>query len=226
MSDVERLMSLAEMADYLKITEERLRDLAESGGVPAIKDESQWRFMRSVVDDWLIGYMKKLPKDDLHRLVASHGGAVSLRSLLRSELVTLSVRPGTKEQVLRQLVAPLTSGGLLTAAEEARLVERLIDREEMVSTAIFAGAAIPHPRNPEEPLVKRPIVALGVCPRGTEFDSLDMESTYVFFLVCAGNEMLHLKLIAEIALQLRKPRLVERLRAAPGPAQALAELFE
>jgi len=95
----------------------------------------------------------------------------------------------------------------------------------MVSTAIFPGVAIPHPRNPEESLVKRPAVALGICREGSEFDSLDMEPTFVFFLVCAGNELLHLKLIAELALLLRKTDLVRRLTAATGPTDAVAELF-
>jgi mannitol/fructose-specific phosphotransferase system IIA component (Ntr-type) len=218
-------MSLAEVSAYLKITEERLSDLAERGGIPASGGKSDWQFMRSVVDDWLIGYMKQLSKEELHRLIASDGSPVSLKSLVRPELVDTGIRAGSKESVLRQLAQILTHNSLLTDAEEAHLVGRLLDREEMVSTAIFTGVAIPHPRNPEEPPVKRPTVAVGICRQGTEFDSLDMESTYVFFLVCAGNELLHLKLIAELSLHLRRRDLVGRLISAPGPVEVVAELF-
>jgi excisionase family DNA binding protein len=221
----ERLMSLAEVAAYLKITEGRLAELAESGGIPATRDKSQWQFMQSVVDDWLIGYMKGLSREELHRLIASDGSPLSLKSLVRPELVEIAIEPGPKESVLRQLVRIVEHGSLISPAEAPRLLGRLLDREEMVSTAIFTGVAIPHPRNPEEPLVRRPTVAVGICPAGTDFDSLDMEPTYLFFLVCAGNELLHLKLIAELSLYLRRRDLVPRMAACAGPLEAVTELF-
>lgn len=225
MDDSERPMGLAEVASYLKITEERLSEMAESGGIPAVKQDSQWQFLRSVVDDWLIGYMSRLSKEELHELIASEGSPVSLKSLVRPELVELDLRPDSKRGILQRLVRVLEHASLVSEAEASRLLDRLVDREEMVSTAIFSGVAVPHPRNPQESLVKRPAVVLGVCPSGTDFDSLDMEPTYVFFLVCAGNELLHLKLIAEISLLLRKRDLVPRLAAASDPLRAVTELF-
>jgi PTS system nitrogen regulatory IIA component len=218
-------MSLTEMADYLKIARAELEEMAESGAIPGTKVSSQWRFMRSMVDNWLIDYMKRLGKDDLRRLIATDGGPLSLRTLLRPAHVSLDIEPGSKQSVLMQLVDILCRDQVVGPEEADRLVERLLDREEMVSTAIFPGVALPHPRNPAEKLVRRPAVALGVCRPGTEFDSLDMASTHVFFLVCAGNEILHLKLIAEIALHLRKGDFVERALGSAEPAKILAELF-
>lgn len=225
MLDSDRPMSLDEVASYLKITQKDLSELAESGRIPGTKQDTQWQFMRSVVDDWLVGYMKKLSKEELHRLIASEGSPVSLKSLVRPELVDTQIRPGSKESVLRQLVRILEHNDLVAGAEVGHLLGRLVDREEMVSTAIFSGVAVPHPRNPEEAHVKRPTVALGICRDGTEFDSLDMEPTFVFFLICAGNELLHLKLIAELSLHLRKRDLVARLAATTDPVQAVVELF-
>jgi excisionase family DNA binding protein len=218
-------MSLTEVADYLKIAKAELAEMAETGGIPGTKVQSQWQFMRSIVDDWLIDYMKRLSKEDLHRLIASEGGPVSLKTLVRPDLVSASVRPGLKREVLEQLVQVPQRAGHLSVPEAERLLERLIDREEMVSTAIFAGVALPHPRNPEEPLVKRPTVIIGICRAGTDFDSLDMAPTHVFFVICAGNEILHLKLVAELALHLRRRDLVPRLMSAAGPEAAVAELF-
>lgn len=225
MKDSDRPMSLAEVASYLKITQDDLAELAESGGIPGTKQDTQWQFMRSIVDDWLVGYMKGLSKEELHRLIASEGSPVSLKSLVRPELVETDIRPGPKETVLRQLVRIFEHNSLVTGTEAGHLLGRLVDREEMVSTAIFSGVAVPHPRNPEEAHVKRPAIALGICREGTEFDSLDMEPTFVFFLICAGNELLHLKLIAELSLHLRKRDLVARLAAATDPVQAVVELF-
>jgi nitrogen PTS system EIIA component len=225
MNDNDSPMGLAEVASYLKITEDRLSEMAETGGIPAVRQDSQWQFMRSVVDDWLIGYMNKLSKEELHSLIASEGSPVSLKSLVRPELVDTDLQPASKKAVLGRLVLVLEHASLVSGPEASRLLDRLVDREEMVSTAIFSGVAVPHPRNPQESLVKRPAVAMGICRRGTDFDSLDMEPTFVFFLVCAGNELLHLKLIAEISLLLRKRDLVSRLAAASHPIEAVTELF-
>jgi len=95
----------------------------------------------------------------------------------------------------------------------------------MVSTAIFPAIALPHFRKPEECPLPEPRIVLGICRQGTDFDSLDGRPTHVFFLICAGNVVVHLKIIAELALLFRRGSLVEELLAASDPVSALQVLF-
>jgi PTS system fructose-specific IIC component len=142
---------------------------------------------------------------------------------LPSELVRLDIRPGTKKQVLEQLTDTLVQAGL--AAEPKEFVLKLLEREEMVSTAIFPGIALPHFRKPEECPLPEPRIVLGLCREGTDFDSLDGRPTYALFLICANNVVIHLKIIAELALLFRRPDLVELLLSARDARQVLEMLF-
>ncbi|MBN1837402.1 MAG: PTS sugar transporter subunit IIA [Spirochaetales bacterium] len=224
MSDDSNIMTLRQMADYLKIARRSLLKMAQRGDIPATKVASQWRFMRTVVDDWLISQMKTLPQPELERLIRSDRLPIPLPRLLPAELVRLDIRGRSKEHILHQLCEPLVAAGLLR--DPGRLVEMLVEREEMVSTAIFPGIAIPHPRRPEECPVPEPRLVLGISRDGVDFDSLDGKPTYVLFLVCANQVSVHLKLIAELTLLFRQGELVTALRGARTAAEALQTLFD
>ena len=223
MVEEDNVMTLAEMADYLKIAKRSLLRMAQSGDIPGTKIASQWRFMRSVIDDWMISRMKSLPSSELEKLIQSEKVPLPLYRLLRPELVGLGLQHGTKKQILEQLLDVLAGGGL--PVERRIFLQKLLDREDMVSTAIFPGIALPHFRKPEECPLAEPRIVLGVCRQGTDFDSLDGRPTHALFLICAGNVVVHLKIIAELALLFRRASLVEELIAAADPAAALGVLF-
>jgi PTS system nitrogen regulatory IIA component len=223
MIENENIMTLEEMAHYLKIARKVLLKMAQRGDIPATKVASQWRFMRTVVDDWLIGRMKSLPQPELERLVRTDKLMIPLRSLMRPELVRLDIKGNSKEKVLRELCQPLVAAGLLE--DPVPLLEKLLEREEMVSTAIFPGIAIPHPRKPDECDVSEPRIVLGLSAAGVDFDSLDGQPTYALFLICANQVPVHLKVLAELTLLFRQSGLVDDLRRARSAVEALELLF-
>ena len=219
MYENKKIMTLAEMADYLKVAKRSLVKMAEKGDIPAAKVASQWRFMRTVVDDWLVTKMKTLPNGELEKLIDSEKLPVPLSALLRPELVRLDIEDVGVKRILEMLSEPLIRQKLLDSSED--FVSRLVEREEMVSTAIFPGIAIPHARKPEECPVSEPRIVIGVSRDGVDFNSLDGKSTFLFCLICANQVLLHLKIIAELALVFRQPNLIERLRSADDPDRVL-----
>jgi PTS system nitrogen regulatory IIA component len=223
MYDDKKIMTLAEMADYLKVAKRSLLKMAERGDIPATKVASQWRFMRSVVDDWLITKMKTLPDRELEKLIDSEKLPVPLSALLRPELVRLDIEDVGVQNILEMLTDLLVRQDLLEDSKE--FLEKLLEREEMVSTAIFPGIAIPHARKPEECPVSEPRIVVGVSRGGADFNSLDGQPTYLFCLICANQVLLHLRIIAELALVFRQPNLIEKLRTAAEPDQVLQILL-
>ena len=219
-----KIMTLSEMADYLKIAKRSLLRMAQRGDLPATKVASQWRFMRSVVDDWLISRMKALPDRELETLIKSDKLPLPLSALLRPGLVRLDIENSDKEEVLELLTELLVREKLLEE-DATSFRKKLKQREEMVSTAIFPGIAIPHFRKPEECPVTEPRIVVGISRTGVDFNSLDGQPTYLFFLICANQVILHLKIIAEMALVFRRPDLVEKLKNSRDPRQVLEILL-
>ncbi len=192
---MKEVMTLEEVADYLQVSQKSILRMAQAGKIPAAKVASQWRFMRSVVDDWLMAQME-IPSVRSSPGKRQPSRLPSLPDLMPPALMNLEVTPDSKENVLRQLIEPLRRAKVLR--QTRRFLEGVLERERIVSTAIGHGIAIPHARRPLPGLFKEPAVALGVCREGTDFEALDHQRTYVFFLLCAPNEDIQLRLLARV----------------------------
>jgi len=111
-------------------------------------------------------------------------------------LVELELTDGGTREVLRQLVDRLGQAGIVANTSEA--YERLLEREQVMSTGIGGGIAIPHARTAE---VKRTVVALGRSVGGVPFDAIDGKPVDVVFLILGSPDSSaeHVKVLARIA---------------------------
>ncbi len=210
------ILTLSELADYLKVAEKSVLRMVRSGELPGAKVASQWRFMRAVVDDWLMARMRSASKAGLFELVGKAGTPVRLSRLLDDSSILLEVVPGAKEAVLRQLIAPLVHSRAIPDGDA--FLAGLLDREAIVSTAVGGGLAFPHMRDPEDSPVARPSLVLGVCRQGTDFDAVDHARTHVFVLVAVTSAVVHLKVMAELAIVFRDPAVGLAVQRANTPA--------
>lgn len=189
------VMTLEEVAEYLQVSEKSVLRMAQSGKIPAAKVASQWRFMRTVIDDWLMAQME-IPSVRSAPTRKEPPKLPPFIEIMPAALMNLEVVPGTKEQVLKQVVDPLRTSKLLR--QPRRFLDGVLERERMVSTGIGHGIAIPHPRRPTPGMFKDPLVALAVCREGTNFEAMDHQRTYIFFLLCAPTEDVQLRLLARV----------------------------
>jgi len=213
----DEIMTVAEVAEYLQLAEKTIVRMAQRGEIPAAKVASQWRFMRSLVREWLVGQMQTLPAGRLDEVARREDALLPLHEMIRPELMSLDIKPGPKDAVLRQIVAPLVQTGF--AADPSRLLTGLLERERMMTTAVGHGVALPHPRKPIADMFVEPAIALGICPDGTDFEAIDDQLVNVFFLICATREEIHLQLMAKIAW-LSKREVLGKLRTARDAATA------
>jgi len=107
-----------------------------------------------------------------------------------------------KEGVIRELVRSLISAGQIQEAEEDSIVKAIMKREELGSTGIGRGVAVPHTKHPS---VDRLIGTVGVSQEGIDFQSLDGEKVQLFFLLVSPPDRPgdHLRALENISRQLR-----------------------
>lgn len=136
---------------------------------------------------------------------------VTLSTALAPERIDMELKATTKDGVLRQLVA------LIIDPKEARLSEALFEalkaREDLCSTCVNEGVAIPHSRNAIVGLVEQPLLAYGRHVAGVDFGALDGKPIRHFFLLCAPNVREHLQLLTRLARLLNNPEFRARLAA-------------
>jgi PTS system nitrogen regulatory IIA component len=141
---------------------------------------------------------------------------VGLGALTRPELIFPDL-PGTDPAgVLRALAGRVAGEGLVKNGEE--LFQRLWEREQLGSTGIGQGVAIPHCKLKG---LRHGVVAIGMVPAGVEFGAVDGQPVKVFFLVVSPAESPaeHLQILAAISRWIKVPGHAGQLLALHDPAR-------
>jgi mannitol/fructose-specific phosphotransferase system IIA component (Ntr-type) len=130
---------------------------------------------------------------------------------IRAEL-TADDKPG----VIRELTEALLSAGRIQATEVDGIVKAVMKREELGSTGIGRGVAVPHTKHPS---VDRLVGTVGVSQEGVDFDSLDGEKVQLFFLLISPPDRPgdHLRALENISRQLRDETFCKFLKQAKAP---------
>jgi mannitol/fructose-specific phosphotransferase system IIA component (Ntr-type) len=102
------------------------------------------------------------------------------------------------------------------------LIESLEAREELCSTALPGGFAVPHLRSQEPYLFETSFLVVGRPIQEIFFGAPDGEPTHLFFLICCQDDRLHLHTLARLCLIALKTNVLAALRAAPD-AQAMRD---
>jgi len=126
---------------------------------------------------------------------------MKLHNLLIKDMVIEELDSQDKEGALKEMVSFLKRRKKIS--KEKELHGKLLQREELGSTAIGEGVAIPHCKMKG---VKNPIVLLAISRKSIDFQSLDGNPSNIFFLVVSSpdNPSLNLQILAAIASLVRK----------------------
>ena len=138
---------------------------------------------------------------------------MKIGDFLSSKAISADLKSTTKPDVIAELVDLLISAGSIEKKHRKKVLEILMAREALGSTAIGQGIAIPHGKYDH---IKKLIGCLGVSKQGINFDSLDGEPAYIFFLLVAPVDSAgpHLKALARISRLLKDKYIRESFKTA------------
>ncbi len=139
---------------------------------------------------------------------------INLSLYLKKDLIALKEKLRGKEEVLKKIAELLTRGGYVKREDEA--FSELKRREEIQSTGIGGGIAVPHLLCPLE----EPVVGFLTLASPVEFDAVDGKPVDVVFFTAAPNPNLHLRMLARLARLVKSSSLIERIRKAETPEEA------
>jgi len=223
------VMNLKELCAYLRLPEKEVMRRIESQGLPGRRVRGEWIFHKVEVDDWLQRNMPGLPPEQLSRI---EQGVVRAKSPLKEEILVSplllkdSVRIGmaarTRASVLRELVEIAEGTGLVYDPES--LAVSLKERENLCSTALGGGVAIPHPRTRQPWILAESFLVAGVHPRGIPFGGPDGSLVDLFFMPLCVSDQEHLQVLARLVRMLQDKRFLQELREA-GDAEDLLKAF-
>ncbi|MDO9464662.1 MAG: PTS sugar transporter subunit IIA [bacterium] len=218
-------MTTRELADYIKLNEKTILKMAQTGKLPGIKIANQWRFYLSAVDTHLQKSTIKSSSDNLNILIKTiEEDIIPLSRLMKISSINLDLKSRKRDDVLYELAQIANKTGLTLYTKE--LFHQLRERENMLSTAVGDGIAIPHPRNPTANLFKKPNIIMARSKKGADFFAPDNKKVHLFFMPCATNTITHLRLLRKISKLSHTTNVVQKFMRAGDESEVIKILLE
>jgi mannitol/fructose-specific phosphotransferase system IIA component (Ntr-type) len=130
-----------------------------------------------------------------------------------------------KDEVIRAMVASLVEAKRIASKDYESIVEAILKREELGSTGIGRGVAVPHTKHPS---IDKLVGTVAVSELGVNFDSLDGEKVHLLFLLISPPDRPgdHLRALENISRQLRDDMFCRLLKQCKKPADVWQLLEE
>ncbi len=217
------IMGLEELATYLHRDVREVSKLASRGKLPGQKVGGEWRFHKVEINQWLEGQLSGYTDQQLTAVEAGPDRNPEYEPLLAEYLseatVAVPLAASTKASALRGLVALAERSWHVYDADA--LLEAIRHREELGSTALPSGVAIPHPHRPLPSALGEPVIAYGRTASAIPFGAESGGLTDIFFLVACRDDRTHLRVLARLSRLLLRPGFLDELLAAETPGESL-----
>ena len=209
----DRLMTVKQLAGYLNVNERTVIKLVQDATLPGVKVGNQWRFRKAMIDTWLDDQMLGITPRYVETARSSEPRRMlTLENCFDASHVHAKLAGTTKTSVIVELAEHAEKLGLIRDA--TWFVGALIQRENVMPSAIGNGLAFLHTlrRHPEQ--VVKPFMVLGRSLEGVDFDALDGQPTHLFFVLGLKHEELHLPWLSKLVQMMAQANVVPSLLTA------------
>jgi PTS system nitrogen regulatory IIA component len=214
-------MDLEQLASYLHRDVREVSKMASRGYLPGQKIAGQWRFASAEINYWIETQLPSYSDAELEALETGTGRGQPenqplVTTLLGESTMAVPLAARTKASVLKELV--ILAEQSWQVYDPDALLEAVKQREELDSTALPGGVAVPHPRRPSPTMIGEPVIAYARTSTGIPFGAPQGGFSDIFFLVCCRSQRTHLQILARVARMMLKPGTVDALRSAESVA--------
>jgi len=205
----EAILTIEEVAKYLRVSERTVYDWAQKGEIPSGKIGTVWRFKKAEIEQWV---NNRLSANRLN----SNLNPVQLEAVLSPDRILFFDYPGKRDALLA-LAKNLSTAPQVKNSQELTL--EILKREELMSTAIGRGIAIPHVRLSS---VTDLVVSVGINRVDiVDFNPLDDEPVRLLFMIAAAynQHANYLQTLSFFSARLKNQALRDSLLHAQTPAE-------
>lgn len=204
------ILTIEEVAKYLRVSDRTVYDWAQKGEIPAGKIGTVWRFKKSELERWV---NERLSSSS----VKKSDTEVQVKNFLSPDRVVF-VKNSSKRDAIIELANVLADAPQVKNKDE--LVKEILKREDLMSTSVGRGIAIPHVRLSS---VTDLVMAVGICKSNIEdYQTVDEEPVNLLIMIAAAynQHTYYLKTISYLTAKLKSQELRDTLKNVKTPREA------
>jgi PTS system nitrogen regulatory IIA component len=214
-------LTVKDVANLLKVNEKTVYRWLKKGSLPAYRVGDHYRFNRAELLEWVTSRPTGVSVDVFGEPENTDAPSYSLRQALTLGGIYYRVEGDNKQAAIKSAVELMK---LPEDVDRGFLLQVLLAREAMASTAIGGGVAIPHVRNPIVLHIMEPIVSLCFLEKPVDFNSLDGKPVNCLFTLVSPTVKTHLYLLSRLAYSLNDGSFRDVLNKQGARDQILAEI--
>ncbi|MBI3987819.1 MAG: PTS sugar transporter subunit IIA [Lentisphaerae bacterium] len=213
-------LSVKDAARLLEVDEETVYRRIEHEGLPANRVGKRYRLNREELLEWATSHGIRFSPDLLREESDSSLPLPGVAEALEAGGIYYGISGPDKTAVLTTVVEHLR---LPPDVDRSFILQVLLAREALGTTAIGEGVAIPHPRTPIVLNVSHPTVALLFLKVPVDFGALDGKAVSILFTLISPTIRTHLHVLSRLAFMLHDPAFRAALDRQAPPEFILAE---
>lgn len=214
-------LSLEKIALALELPKGKIERWIRQGRIPLVRHDNICTFDRQALERWASQNNLAFRPDEPHVQKCAPSDENSLTSALQIGGIHYDVAGSQAGDVFQSAVERLDC---IPAANKPLLVKKLAEREELASTGIGKGVAIPHPREPESIGICDPAVAACFLSAPIEFHALDGLPVSTLFIILSPSVQVHLQILSKLSFCLRQEDFIAFLKTSPQPEALMSRL--
>ncbi len=193
-------LTIRDVSKLLNISERTIYRWIKQKSIPAYKIHDQYRFNKAELMEWAAANKVGVSPEIFREPELASGSVPSLSEALKSGGIHYRVEGKNKETVIKASVDLLK---LPEDIDKDFLIKVLLAREELGSTGVGDGIAIPHVRNPIVLNVSHCLVGLAFLEKPVDFGAIDGKPVHCLFTLVSPTARVHLYLLSRLAFALR-----------------------
>ena len=211
------ILTIEEVAKYLRVSERTVYDWAQKGEVPSGKIGTVWRFKKSEIEHWVNERLSSGSRP------SPSGTLIQVKNILSPDRI-IFMNHSTKHDALVELASNLSTAPQVKNAQE--LSVEILKREELMSTAIGRGIAIPHVRLSS---VTDLVMSVGINTTDIiDFQTIDDAPVKLLFMIAASynQHAYYLQTLSFFSTKLKNKDLRDALLTVSNPLDAYNLLIQ
>ncbi|MCP3924802.1 MAG: PTS transporter subunit EIIA [Desulfobacterales bacterium] len=215
-------LSLSELAKKLNLPESTVERWIKQGRMPVHKESGKCIFNKSSLIKWASKHNLKFMIFEENNKIGDDKKELTFLSSMENGEVFYDVKGEDIYGVLENAVNKISS---FDENQKKDLLAKLIERENLTSTGIGNGIAIPHPRVPVENFSESAVITCFI--DGTvDFNAIDGKPVFILFILLSPSTKEHLSLLSKLAFCMRDISFVEFLKSKPSKDSLIEKVSE
>jgi nitrogen PTS system EIIA component len=214
-------LTIQDVARLFSVSEKTVFNWLDAQSLPGYQVDGQYRFNRAELINWAMANHINVSPDIFKESESAGVQTVNLCEAIKTGGIYYRVKVKDKNSALRSIVELMH---LPAEMDREFLFNVLLEREEIASTGIGDGIAIPHVRNPIMLQVPKPIVSLCFLDEPIDFKAIDRQPVFCLFTIISPNIRAHLQLLSRLSYTLRDEDMKNAIKTQAPREEILSHI--